>query len=216
MKIGVIVPVINNNFLPGLLDCIERNTVHPDSIIIIDNSPDRGIVIQTRLFFHKIMPDIPLGVNASWNTAVPMLFDTTDMISILNDDLLLEDHFFEKLIDTARLYPEAGVLCPNTLKDEEGIKHAFQAGNNNASRMNRREGWAWTIRSEVAKRIPPIPSDLVTFCGDDWYWHHCHKLNRPWMKMITNYCYHYGSQSVRLTGVEKDLRSEKNIFATYL
>lgn len=216
MKIGVIVPVINNNFLPGLLDCIERNTVHPDSIIIIDNSPDRGIVIQTRLFFHKLVPDAPLGVNASWNLAIPMLVSTSDLISILNDDLLIEDRFFEKLIDTALLCPDASVLCPSTLKNKEDIIHAFKHENNGASRMQRREGWAWTIRSEVAKKIPPIPGDLKTFCGDDWYWYHCHKMNRPWMKMTTNYCYHYGSQSVNLIGAGKDLRSEKNIFSTYL
>lgn len=216
MKIGVIVPVINNNFLPGLLHCIQRNTVQPDSIIVIDNSKNACIVKPDNMFFRNLRPPSPLGVNASWNLAIPMLVDNSDLISILNDDLLLEDYFFEKLARTAEKHPEASVLCPSTLRKQEDILHAFNHSLDNTFEMIKREGWAWTIRSSVAKAIPPIPDELKTFCGDDWYWHHCHKMNRPWLKMTNNYCYHFVSQSVNLIGAGKDLRSEKNIFSTYL
>lgn len=211
MKIGVVIPVINNKFLPGLLDCIRKNSVQPNTIIIVDNSEESIMLDTTRLntSVYRIFP--PLGVNASWNYGIQRLIGSgVDLISILNDDLLIEERFFEKLQRLALVNGRAGVFCPETIKTPEfdllPASEAFCAP------MNRREGWAWTIRTSVAKEVPPIPDKLKTFCGDDWYWLHCHKINRPWMKMINNQCYHYVSQSVNITPYKHDLKKEKELF----
>lgn len=217
MRIGVIIPVINNNYLPGLLGCIERNKTTPDVILIVDNSKKESIVITTRLEQAIIYrPATPFGVNESWNYGISTLQDQVDLITVLNDDLLIEDFFFEKLARTAEKHQEAGVLCPATVSSAEGMKDAFAVGTGACSWMSKREGWAWTIRSSVAALIPPIPDSLKTFCGDDWYWHHCHALGRPWLRMLDNFCFHYVGQSVKLSGIKHTLRSEKELCLSYL
>lgn len=215
MQIGVIVPIIHDKFINGLLDCIAQNSLLPDKIIIIDNS-ENGVKLKTRLNIERYTPPSPHGVNASWNYGIHELFAQVDLISILNDDLLIENLFFEKILRVALLYKKFGVFCPETVSDAILIRDAMPLDSVIGSGMNRREGWAWTIRSEVAKQIPPIPDELKTWCGDDWYWHHCAKLNRPWMKMINNKCFHFVGQSNRIVDVHKDIRKEKQLFKQHL
>jgi hypothetical protein len=62
--------------------------------------------------------------------------------------------------------------------------------------MAKREGWAWTIRAEVAKQLPVIPDELRTFCGDDWIYTWCVRFGRPWAKMIGVRLYHYVGASM--------------------
>jgi GT2 family glycosyltransferase len=214
MKIGVIIPIINDRFINGLLDCIDKNSVLPESIIVIDNSKDDDkITIRKMRFRVEIYrPPTPLGVNASWNHGINELIKKdVDLVSVLNDDLLLENLFFEKMIRLASLHEEAGVFCPTTVKEPSMI-HCGPMGSGICTGMHKREGWAWTIQKSVAKKIPPIPDLLKTFCGDDWYWHHCYKLGRPWMKMSNTLCYHF-------VGVSKDgigLKNEKAILQNLL
>lgn len=210
MKIGVIIPVINDRFINGLLDCIDQNSVLPESIIIIDNSQDDAKITirKTRFRVEIYRPPTPLGVNASWNHGINELIKKdVDLVSVLNDDLLLENLFFEKMIRLASLHEEASVFCPVTVKAPQMIDCVSPVGREICVGMSKREGWAWTIRASVAKNIPPIPEQLKTFCGDDWYWHHCYKLGRPWVKMINVLCYHF-------VGISKDgigLKAEKAI-----
>lgn len=215
MQIGVIVPIIHDKFINGLLACIEQNSCIPGKIIIIDNSKN-DVKLKTRLDVVRHVPSIPYGVNASWNYGIHELTPQVDLISVLNDDLLIENLFFEKILMVALLCEKFGVFCPETVSDPLMIRNAMPLDSVIGSGMNRREGWAWTIRSEIAKQIPSIPEELKTWCGDDWYWHHCTKLNRPWMKMINNKCFHFVGQSNRIVDVHKDIRKEKQLFKQHL
>jgi len=217
MRIGVVIPFVQDTYIGPLLNCIERNSVRPDEIIMIDNSKKDTKLQITHLHLQHFRPSSPLGVNASWNYGIKELIEKDcDLISILNDDLLVEDLFFEKLIRLASKHPEAGVLCPETLRSPEALKNALPIGSESVCGMKKREGWAWTIRASLARTIPPIPGEMKTFCGDDWYWHRCRAQGRPWMKMINNRCFHYVGQSTVLMDVRKDLRVEKSIMSTLL
>lgn len=210
MQVGVVIPIVNDTYIYQLLDCIGRNSTQPDLIIIIDNSKNKCNLelnnsgLRTEIY----QPTIPLNVNASWNYGIHALTALAgfDLISILNDDLLLEDLFFEKMIRLAKKHQNHSVFCPETVKDPNLIRESLPLGSESGMEMSRREGWAWTIRSSAAKYIPPIPEELVTFCGDDWFWYYCKiKLNRPWLKMINNRCFHY-------VGVSK-LKNEASVLA---
>ena len=204
MKIGVVIPIVNDVFINQLLDCIAHNTVIPDSIIIVNNSKNDAILMETHLPIYRTSQN-PMSVNASWTYGIKELLDNVDLISILNDDLLIEKWFFEKLIRVASKCKNAAVICPETTKHSN---NAFLNNSVHYYEMSKREGWAWTIRSDVARIIPFIPNSLKTFCGDDWYWHHCRKLGRPWIKMVGCLCYHYIGQSVSIMNVRQDLRTE--------
>jgi len=207
MRVGVFIPVVQECFVRPLMTYIERNTVRPDKIIILNNSSKSNIVIPARRGTLEIVkPPEPLTVNASWNYGIQKLAGEVDLIAVLNDDLIIEDMFFEKLLYAAKKNTKAGVFCPNTAHDQNRVRNPFRT--TTCSPMTRREGWAWTIRSEVAKLIDPIPEQLVTWCGDDWYWRHCHKLNRPWMKMMNNHIFHFIGQSHLMLNPNRDTKSE--------
>lgn len=212
MKIGVVILIIQDTFIYPLLECIQRNTVLPDGIIIINNSNIELNVPENVTVFK---PLVPLGVNASWNYVFQKYANSFDLISVLNDDLLIEEFFFEKLKIAAEGNPIAGVFCPDTVRDLSVFQSLFDQ-RQLCSPMSKREGWAFTIRSSVAKQIPPIPTKLQTWCGDDWIWRHCYKIGRPWLKMVNNKCFHFVGQSCKLADKRKDLTAEKSIFKTLL
>lgn len=197
MKIAVIIPFVQDTFINVLLSWIAANSVQPDKVFLIDNSA-HGVYIQTSLkqceYIHN---KIPMSVNGSWNYGFSLCQENFDLIAVLNDDLLIEKYFFEKNIKAMNECPSAGVVCPTTTTDKQEV---FQSENGfpGCIVMRKREGWAWTIRSELAKKIPTIPCTLKTWCGDDWYWHQCQRLSFQWIKVQNNLCFHYVGQSVRL------------------
>lgn len=217
-QIGVIIPVVRTDFIGGLLDCIRQNSVLPASIIIIDNSrkDDNLRISDTGLRMQIHRPSSPLGVNPSWNYGIQRLCDTVDLISVLNDDLLLETKFFEKLIRLTSIHTEASVLCPETVARPGELQHVVPVEKSACIRMYKREGWAWSAPSEVLRKVPPIPSDLQIWFGDDWLWLHTVKrMRRPWMKMLGNKCYHYVSQtSSKINGVS--IRAERQLFEQHI
>lgn len=217
MKIGVVIPVVKTDFIGGLLECIGRNTVLPDSIIIVDNSIQRDIIqLDKNLVpFEIYKPSSPLGVNQSWNHGIHELGSRVDMISVLNDDLLLETMFFEKLTKLAQFHNEAAVLCPETVPLARDITHVVPIEKTGCISMHKREGWAWSIRSEVARKIPPIPEELKIWFGDDWFWlHTVRRAKMPWLKMVGNKCFHYVSQTTRDCGIT--IRAERRMFEHYI
>lgn len=214
MKIGVIIPIVHDKFINGLLKCIAGNSILPDKIIIIDNSQNHVRLVKHDLSIECYTPPTPFGVNASWNWGIAKLMSYVDLISVLNDDLLLEDLFFGKIIKCAEnpLYDNAGVFCPETVIHPTLCMKALPLESVVISQMRKREGWAWTIRSNMARIIPPIPDELKTWCGDDWYWHQCQSRGHYWIKMLNNRCFHYVGQSNKIMDVHKDIRREKQIF----
>jgi len=59
--------------------------------------------------------------------------------------------------------------------------------------LGKREGWAFTIRTEIAKKSYPIPSKLKMFFGDDYLFGNTREQEFEIVKMVTNPIYHYGS-----------------------
>ena len=216
MKLNVIIPFIHRDYINELLSCIEKNSVQPDKIYLLNNAAN-NIPIMTKLsqceHIQTCLPTgIPLSLNASWNYGISRCADDCDLISILNDDLLLEPLFFEKIIQEATATPWAGVFCPQTVTDKENLYNPWAKRACFCVPMKRREGWAWTIRSELAKKIPAIPDELQTWCGDDWYWQQCYKAGFVWVKIMNNFCFHYIGGTVRKTNARDYKEKEKHLF----
>jgi hypothetical protein len=211
LSIGVVIPIIQNTYIYKLLDMIGHNSVVPDHILIIDNS-QQNVIVSTQMHLCIMRPEKPFSVNESWNFGMRWMIEhKVDLIGVFNDDLLIEKYFFEKLQNAAVSFSEGKVFCPETVKDKCFIDNVRNVPVQ-CRKMNRREGWAWTIRSEIASQTQPIPNDLKTFCGDDWFWHQ----SQPWIKMIGNYCFHYIGRSVKMNDTRKDLRTEKSLLAQHL
>ena len=130
-----------------------------------------------------------------------------DIISILNDDIIITQNFFLVLGASMTYAKHAAVLCPHVTTSHLVLHNAFFGY---LKQMAKREGWAFSIRAEIAKKMPAIPNKLKTFCGDDWIFHHC----QPWYKMTTNPIRHLVGGSMRDAGSPRpDMLKEKRIFA---
>lgn len=212
MKIEVIVPVINAKMFPKLLETIAQNTVLPNGVLIIDNSSDHVAYDNAREYMNHVpnlgvgVPHCPLGVNQAWRWG----FDATmsaDVFTMLNDDVLLNQYFFEMLTEAFQR-PEVMVACPNTIIPHhilgkvrrrgipEDLEHVTPSPNR-LHTLRHREGWAFSIRRDYLDSLPPIPDALTMFCGDDWLWHWSIQRHTPWHLMKDNLVFHWVGSSVR-------------------
>jgi glycosyltransferase involved in cell wall biosynthesis len=208
MGIVAIIPTATPHLIRSILVNIASQTRPPRQVIVINNTdkvladlPDfRDVTIVT--------PPQPLGVNASWNLGIKMArLIKPDLVSILNDDLVLNSRFFEGIEKATTEAAEGIVYCPYTVSDP--LKLAEQGSVSGYSWMRRREGWAMTCKAQALWDMPPISSRLRTFCGDDWIWHF---TRGKWVKMELNCVAHLGSQTVKRFGSNQFLKVEKHIF----
>lgn len=210
MDISLVIPVVQLKMASDLFNCIEKNTRKPDEVIIIDNSDSE---FKCRLQCCKniyIKNDPPLRTNDSWKLG----FDkssSTDIITVLNDDLLINKFFFDKLERAVKKAPqEAVIFCPATTGKSK-VENAPNSPNR-LKKMSKREGWAYTIRRSFLEWMPPIPDELKTFYADDWMWFHAERRNKYWMKMIDNPIFHYRSVSVNQKHLTGHIGREFGIF----
>lgn len=95
-----------------LLQSVEKQTLYPDSILIIDGSRDE----QTKALFDQysfrnlqyfLVSDNDRGLTKQRNYGVKRVDESTEIVCFLDDDTVLEVTYFEELISTYRKYPEA-------------------------------------------------------------------------------------------------------------
>lgn len=211
--IGCVIPFVQTQFILPLLQNMQDNIRTPDLVFLIDNRPDN---IPLGLDFPKLTiiihrPEKPLSVNAAWNVGIAYMIERgIDLISVLNDDLILPGYFFETIMRVSNLRDcrNYGVFCPETTTPPdrpEVVDAPIQ--NFVISELTKREGWAFTMRTKLAKKIPPIPVDRFgTFCGDDWIYHESYKAGMKWMKIYGLNIYHYVGQTLRQIRTLEDSR----------
>lgn len=211
MKMSVVIPVVQVDLFNDLWECIRKNTRIPDEFVILNNSklefPCPSLE-GTEIFFKR--PENPLGVNDSWRFGFRKVDQNTDLISVLNDDILINKDFFRKLENTAKVRNKGVVFCPRTVPRK--FLRGEKVKSNRVQVMGKREGWAYTIRKSFLNSIPMIPDELKTYYGDDWFWFHAKRLGFVWFKMIDNFIFHYRSVSVNKAGLARTIGKEFKIF----
>jgi hypothetical protein len=211
VKLSVIIPVVQVNLFNNLLEQIKRNTRIPDEFIIIDNSLKHLSRPDTKgRELHFIVPEKRMTVNESWRHGFSLVDKNTDLISVLNDDIIINNNFFYKIENVFRTNLKASIICPRTVSRSDLKKERPKM--NRTKEMVKREGWAYTIRKRFLDSIPMIPEDLKTYYGDDWFWFHSKRLGFVWLKMIDNLIFHYKSTSVNKLGFSKTIKLENEIF----
>jgi glycosyltransferase involved in cell wall biosynthesis len=180
MRLSVIIPVFNLiEMTKDLLVMISNNTIKPTEIFIID---DAGVDDYKTLVdkytsldifdIHYIRNKENMGTNACWNIGVSKA--TGDLISILNNDIIINLKFFEHIFDTMK--DESISICvPRNVGLGEKINDDSRKI---LSPLTKREGWAWTIRANLARQFFPIPPELRTFFGDDYIFEHVSRAGK--------------------------------------
>lgn len=211
-RIGVVIPVVNFGLAVALLKNIYDNGFPPARVFIVNNTgmscafprPQRE-----EISLDVFTPRRPLPVNQAWSLGFQTLRDL-DLITVFNDDLLVEKHFFEKVAILSSILPTAAVFCPETVEDP--LKVYDTPDRVWIETMENREGWAYTIRTDILKHIPPFPVDMHTFYGDDWLWKFSRLQGYGWWKIQGCRVYHYKGVTTRRTGMRTTLREEKKVF----
>ncbi len=93
-----------------LLDSVEKQTLYPDEIIIVDGSTDLSTQknIQNRAYKnldYYLVEDNNRGLTRQRNYGIDK--SSKEIVCFLDDDIVLTDSYFEELISTYSKYPEA-------------------------------------------------------------------------------------------------------------
>ncbi|OXG08802.1 glycosyltransferase family 2 protein [Flavobacterium araucananum] len=95
-----------------LLQSIRRQNLYPAEILIIDGSTDNKtklILDQNKIEKLKyfLVPDQERGLTKQRNFGIAQVAPNCEIVCFLDDDTILEENYFEELIITYTLYPDA-------------------------------------------------------------------------------------------------------------
>jgi GT2 family glycosyltransferase len=205
VNIDVVIPVMNQyKYTESLLKDIAANSIIPKSVIVVNNN-STDETEQVVKNFERTLPIKYIrhiknvGVNASWNLGV--CYANHDLISFLNNDLVINPYFFEVVVDVFLKHPTCGMAYPRTFQGggseksrEEYISRVkmAQRGAGSVEPVTFREGCAFTMRRSVALKVL-VPKDLFNYCGDDYHYHFVKQLGHDVLRMTDNPIYHYGN-----------------------
>ncbi|MDR7372310.1 glycosyltransferase [Flavobacterium aquidurense] len=141
-----------------LLQSVCEQSVFPDEILIIDGSTD--------MLTEQILKDNPFqnlsyflvskekrGLTKQRNFGISKVFQDAEIVCFLDDDTVLEKDYFEQLLNTYRVYPEAlgvgGYICNET--KWESVVNNYQAEINEFyfDGWKRKDGSRFILRKKI-------------------------------------------------------------------
>ncbi len=123
-----------------LLESVEKQTVYPNEILIVDGSTNDETekALQNRPFeglqYYRVDAK-DRGLTRQRNYGIERVGKTVDVVCFLDDDTVLEPEYFENLLNTYREYPEAlgvggyitnEVVWRKLKEDEQATSNEFQ------------------------------------------------------------------------------------------
>lgn len=95
-----------------LLQSVQKQTLYPDEILIIDGSlnNETEVVLKNNFFqnlYYFLVPDANRGLTRQRNFGITKVAETSDIVCFLDDDTVLESNYFEQLLNTYEVYPES-------------------------------------------------------------------------------------------------------------
>ncbi|MFH6999083.1 glycosyltransferase family 2 protein [Flavobacterium sp. FlaQc-57] len=95
-----------------LLQSVQKQTFYPDEILIIDGSLDNEtetILKENRFRNLKyfLVDEQNRGLTNQRNFGIKKVNDSVEIVCFLDDDTVLEENYFEEIIKTYKVFPEA-------------------------------------------------------------------------------------------------------------
>lgn len=95
-----------------LLQSVKNQTIYPNEILIIDSSTNNNteIILRDNIFDNLkyfIVSTENRGLTKQRNFGIQNVNDAIEIVCFLDDDTVLEEDYFESLLNTYRLFPEA-------------------------------------------------------------------------------------------------------------
>jgi GT2 family glycosyltransferase len=95
-----------------LLQSVQEQTLHPNEILIIDGSTNQETELVLKqnhfdnLHYFAVQPE-HLGLTKQRNFGISKVNLSSEIVCFLDDDIVLEKKYFEQLLQTYQIYPEA-------------------------------------------------------------------------------------------------------------
>ncbi|GAA4815428.1 glycosyltransferase [Litoribaculum gwangyangense] len=98
--------------LLNLLNSVNEQTLYPNEILIIDGSlnEETKILLDKNTFInlkHILVDANNRGLTKQRNYGIKIVHNDSDIICFLDDDIVLEPHYFENLLKTYKEKPDA-------------------------------------------------------------------------------------------------------------
>jgi N-acetylglucosaminyl-diphospho-decaprenol L-rhamnosyltransferase len=148
---------------PAFFQSLSRSTLKPQSVVVIDNSPEAPEGL-TKLYKGKLTlrhrPDNP-GYGAAINEGVSLLPSDCTVIVMCNPDISFEPQALQRAVDALLAHPTAGIAGPAVINPDGSIYPSARAF------PGVRVGIGHAILGEVWKKNPWTQRYLGVYEGDD-------------------------------------------------
>jgi GT2 family glycosyltransferase len=161
MKLALIICTYQR---PGSLESLIKSIcgciLKPDIILVIDGSLDdnsRDVILKSdfddlQIKYFKVSPD-QRGLTRQRNLGLKHLPDETEIVSFLDDDIRVEPDYFERLLETYEIHPDAIGAGGIDLKDNGYLKKEKGAVYN---KFNYYELDGWVIKEPLRNKARKI------------------------------------------------------------
>lgn len=120
MKVSVIIPTRNRpEAIQKALLSLQRQTLQPDEIIVVDSSDDKGYAQKIKSQYSSLpvkWMDAPASVCVQRNIGIRAA--SGDWILLCDDDIIFADDYLQKLVGYAKANPQCGALAGRLLQEE--------------------------------------------------------------------------------------------------
>jgi N-acetylglucosaminyl-diphospho-decaprenol L-rhamnosyltransferase len=148
---------------PAFFQSLSRSTLKPQSVVVIDNSPEAPEGL-TKLYKGKLTlkhrPDNP-GYGAAINEGVSLLPSDCTVIVMCNPDISFEPETLHRTVEALLAHPTAGIAGPAVINPDGSIYPSARAF------PGVRVGIGHAILGEVWKKNPWTQKYLGVYEGDD-------------------------------------------------
>ncbi|MFA9194701.1 glycosyltransferase family 2 protein [Flavobacterium sp. FBOR7N2.3] len=110
-----------------LLHSVQKQSIYPDEILVIDGSTNKEteLILQENQFdnlIYFLVSDSNRGLTKQRNFGITKVAESSEIVCFLDDDTVLDPDYFEELLKTYSVYPEAlgvGGYIVNEIKWEQ-------------------------------------------------------------------------------------------------
>jgi GT2 family glycosyltransferase len=156
-----------------LLQSVQQQTVYPDEILIIDGSVNTETEVMlahnsfAALQYHLVSNE-DRGLTKQRNFGIEKVGAGIDIVCFLDDDIVLKNDYFEEVLKTYQLYPEAlgvgGYIIDETKCEFVGYDYKPQINEFYFDGWKRKESSRFILRKKLGldSDCPPGYSSLYS------------------------------------------------------
>ncbi|MFV5703614.1 glycosyltransferase family 2 protein [Flavobacterium sp. XS2P12] len=156
-----------------LLQSVRKQTVYPDAILIVDGSTndETGIVLKQNQFEglnYFLVPSEHRGLTKQRNYGIQRVGNDMDIVCFLDDDVILETDYFQQLLKTYQIYPNAlgvgGYIINDTKYEFVGNQYQAPINEFYFDGWKRKDGSRFILRKKLGldSDCPPGFSPLFS------------------------------------------------------